>query len=42
MIESILAWVMLFIGVLTGNPNYLIASGVFAVASRIGMLRKED
>jgi hypothetical protein len=42
MIEGILAWFMLFIGVLTGNPNYLIASGVYAVASRVGMLRKED
>lgn len=41
MIESLLAWVMLFIGVLTGNPLYLIASAVYAVAARI-MLRKED
>ena len=42
MIEGILAWVVLFIGVLTRNPLYLIASAVYAVASRIGMLRKED
>lgn len=42
MIESVLAWMMLFIGLLTGNPLYLIASAVYAIASRIGMLRKED
>ena len=40
MIECLLAWMMLFLGLLTGNPLYLIASGVFAVASRIG--GKED
>jgi hypothetical protein len=42
MIESILAWILLFVGLVKGNPLYLIASAVYAVASRIGMLRKED
>lgn len=39
MIEGMLAWIMLFIGVLTGNPLYLIASAVYAVAARIGVLK---
>ena len=42
MVECILAWLMLFFGLITGNPLYLIASAVYAVASQIGMLRKED
>ena len=42
MVESVLAWIMLFLGVTTGTPLYLIASAVYAVAARIGKLRKED
>lgn len=42
MIESILAWFMLFSGLLTGKPLLLIASAVYAVAARISKLRKED
>ena len=42
MIESLLAWFMLFLGLLTGKPLLLIASAVYAVAAHIGRLRKED
>ena len=42
MIECILAWVMLFVGLVVANPLYMIASAVFAVASRIAQMRKED
>jgi hypothetical protein len=40
MIEGILSWVMLFIGMGTTNANYFIASGVFAVASHLYQMRK--
>ena len=42
MIECILAWVLLIVGIRTGNPLYMIASATYAVASRVGVLRKED
>lgn len=42
MIEQLLAWIFLFVGLFSGNPLYLIASAAYAVASRIGLLRKED
>lgn len=35
MIEGLLAWIMLFIGICKGDPLYFIASGGFAIASRI-------
>lgn len=41
MLETILSWVFLFVGVLNGEPLYIIASGVFAVAVNIYLLRKE-
>lgn len=42
MVECLLAWIMLFVGIGTGNPLYLIASGVFAIAARIGNLKNES
>lgn len=41
MIECVLAWIMLFWGLCSGNPLYLIACGVFAVASHIYRIREE-
>ena len=32
MIEGILAWIMLFIGIGTGKPLWFVASGVYAIA----------
>ena len=40
MIDCVLSWMMLFMGVLTENPNYFIASGVFAVASYLCRMSK--
>lgn len=40
MIENILAWVFLFIGIFTLNPIYFVASGVFAIATQLDSLRK--
>ena len=40
MFEGITAWIMLFIGGATHNPLYFIASGVFAVAAQIWMVRE--
>lgn len=40
MIECILSWIMLFMGIVTTNANYFIASGVFAVASHLYRMRK--
>ena len=42
MTELLLSWTFLFVGMHLGNPLYLIASAVFAVASRIAQMRKED
>ena len=42
MVECLLTWITLFVGIGTGNPMYLIASGVFAIASRIGILKNES
>lgn len=39
MIEGIICWICLFIGLITQNPNYLIASGVFAIAAQIYQYR---
>lgn len=35
MIECFVAWFCLFIGIFSGNPQWYIASGVFAVATQI-------
>ena len=35
MIECFIAWLCLFIGIISGDPLWYIASGVFAVASQI-------
>lgn len=40
MIEGILSWIMLFMGIIINNPLYFIASGVFAVAAQIWMVRE--
>ena len=40
MIECIISWICLFIGLITQNPNYLIASGVFAIATQICLHRE--
>ena len=40
MIECAVAWICLFIGFITQNPNYLIASGAFAIATQIYLHRK--
>lgn len=41
MIEAIFAWLCLFIGIVTQNANYFIASGVFAVAAQIELYRNK-
>jgi hypothetical protein len=41
MIEAILAWLCLFIGIATQNANYFIASGAFAIAAQIELYRKK-
>lgn len=35
MIECFITWFCLFIGVVSGNPLWYIASGVFAIAAQI-------
>ena len=39
MIECVLAWIFLFVSIVSLNPNYFIASGVFAVAAQIYLHR---
>ena len=41
MIEAIFAWLCLFIGIVTQNANYFIASGAFAIATQIALYRKK-
>lgn len=41
MIEAALAWISLFVGLITQNPNYFIASGCFAIATQIYLMRKD-
>lgn len=36
MFEFVLAWIMLFVGIFTGDVLYFIASGVFDIAGYIG------
>ena len=38
MVECIAAWILLLIGIISGNPQWDIASGVFAVATQISRL----
>lgn len=40
MIECIICWICLLIGLIEQNPNYLIASGVFAIATQIYLHRE--
>lgn len=40
-IESIISWICLFVGLTTQNPDYLIASGVFAIAAQIELYREK-
>ena len=40
MIECALAWILLFVGIISQNANYFIASGVFAVALHLYRMRK--
>lgn len=42
MIEPWIAWVCMLFGVCTWNPNWFIASGVFACATYLGKLAGED
>lgn len=39
MVECMAAWICLLIGFITKNPNYLIASGAFAIATQIDLYR---
>lgn len=41
MIEGILSWVMLFMGIYKENPLYFISSGVFAIAAQIWIIRNK-
>jgi hypothetical protein len=41
MIEGILSWAMLFMGIYKENPLYFIASGGFAIAAQIWITRYE-
>ena len=38
MVEFIAAWILLLIGIISGNPQWYIASGLFAVATQISRL----
>lgn len=40
MIECILAWVTLLIGMATQKAEWFIASGVFAVATRLYLMKQ--
>lgn len=40
-IECVISWICLFVGLITQNPNYLIASGAFAIATQIELYRKK-
>lgn len=35
MVEAFFAWVLLITGITTGETNLIVASGIFAIASRI-------
>lgn len=38
MFECIASWILLLIGIISGNPQWFIASGLFAVATQIRRL----
>ena len=42
MIECLLAWACLVIGFATKDSQMMIASGVFAVAAQLSMMRKGE
>lgn len=42
MIESLLAWSCLVIGAFGEEPSMMIASGLFAVAAQLSMMRKGE
>lgn len=41
MLECFVAWVFLIVGVLSANELLLIASGLFAVATNLNLMRKD-
>lgn len=41
MVECIAAWIFLLFGIISGNPQWCIASGVFAVAAQISRVTNE-
>jgi len=40
--EFAIAWILLFIAFFSGEANWYIASGMFAIAGNINALRKEN
>ena len=40
MVEAIMAWVLLFVGIATREAGWFVASGVFAIALQISMMRE--
>ena len=38
MFECIVAWILLIIGTISGNPQWFMASGLFAIATQISRL----
>jgi hypothetical protein len=40
MVECILAWTLLFVGIATREAGWFIASGVFAIALQIAIMRE--
>lgn len=42
MVEWILCWVMLIIGIVEHNPMYCIASGVYAIAVRMQLAHERN
>lgn len=42
MIDAIIAIILLFVGIVTGNVNWFIASGIFEVASVLSFWREDN
>ena len=40
--ECILAWIFLVVGICSGNALYFIASGAFAIACQLQLLRRGE
>lgn len=36
MVECVLAWIMLFCGIVFSNPLFFVASAVYAIAAQVG------